>query len=167
VLVRSAATFAELLEAELKCTNVRHAASARNRPLTAALFVFDLPRSAGVAPRRDPLQPFYTPTQEERATGRAETPPTPKIRLNACERRALAALNDLGADLGESLSLSTLRRAFRRLARRYHPDRHPGSSAAEHERMARVFVEVTEHYRVLAAALTVHRRSYATDPARS
>jgi len=63
------------------------------------------------------------------------------------------ALNALGADLGEYLSVNTLRRAFRRLARRYHPDRHPGSGAAELHRLACLFAEATEHYRVLAAAL--------------
>ena len=140
--------------------NVRHASGAWSRPLTAPLFVFDLPRSGGVAPRRDPLAPTYIPTDEERARLRTETPQTPKISLSAREKGALVALNDLGADLGDNLSLSTLRRAFRRLARRYHPDRHPGSSAGEQERMARVFVEATEHYRVLAAALAndVERR---------
>jgi hypothetical protein len=151
--MRSAATFAELLEAELKCTNVRHASSAWNRPLTAPLFVFDVPRSAGGAPCRDPLAPAYIPTHEERARLHTEIPATSKIGLSDRERQALAVLNDLGADLGESLSLSTLRRAFRKLARRYHPDRHPGSSTAEQKRMARAFVEATDHYRILAAAL--------------
>jgi curved DNA-binding protein CbpA len=63
------------------------------------------------------------------------------------------ALNALGAGLGEDLSATTLRRAFRRLARRYHPDRHPESSPAELEHLARLFAEATDHYRVLAAAL--------------
>jgi hypothetical protein len=152
VFVRGAVTFAELLEAGLKCMNVRHASGAWNRPLTTPLFTFDLPHPASVAPRRDPLPPAYTPTPEESA--RTRTPPIQTIRLSACERRAVAALNDLGADLGDNLSLRTLRRAFRRLARCYHPDRHPDSSAAEQERLSRVFVEATEHYRVLAAALT-------------
>ncbi len=62
-------------------------------------------------------------------------------------------LNDLGADLDDSLSPSTLRRAFRQLAHRYHPDRHPGRNAAELQQLARLFTEATEHYRVLAAAL--------------
>jgi hypothetical protein len=131
VVVPAAATFAEILESELNFTNVPRASGAWNRPLTTPLFVFELPRPA----------PFTEP------------PTTPKLALGVREMRALAALNDLGADLGENLSSRTLRRAFRRLARRYHPDRHPASSAAEQQRLAHLFAEATEHYRVLAAAM--------------
>ena len=72
------------------------------------------------------------------------------------EARALRELNRLGAGLDESLSQGTLRRAFRRLARRYHPDRHPESAAAEQERHAQLFADATAHYRVLSAALDAH-----------
>lgn len=173
MLVRSAATFAEMLEAELNCTNVPPASSAWNRPLTAPLFIFDLSRPVGSVSGIDlrsagrPLDSQRGPVahahprvpHQQRTAPRSEPPATQTIRLTAPERRALEALNNLGADLGDSLSPRTLRRAFRRLARRYHPDRHPGSSTAEHERLARVFVEATEHYRVLVAALAAHVRS--------
>jgi len=119
VLVRSAATFAEVLEAELNCAYRPSAPGAWNRPLTAPLFVFA----------------------------------RPAIPLSPVERRALVALNDLGADLGDSPSFGALRRAFKRLARRYHPDRHPGASPAEQAHLARLFVDVTEHYRVLVAVI--------------
>ena len=168
MLVPGAATFAELLESELNCTNMPPTAGAWNRPLTVPLFVFARPQPVvGVgsvdsrstasplnAPRRDTRSHANPPTLESRTTPVTEPPTTRRIRLSAREQGALTALNDLGADLGGSLSPSTLRRAFRQLAHRYHPDRHPGASAAEQDRLARVFVDATEHYRVLAAALS-------------
>jgi hypothetical protein len=166
--VRCAVTFAEILESELNCTNVPHASGAWNRPLTTPLFVFELPRplvSMGRVDLRSPVPPFnptrghhvahtHTPAPETHSTPFTERPTTRKVTLSLRDMRALAALNDLGADLGEDLSPNGLRRAFRQLARRYHPDRHPGSSAAEQDRLARLFAEATVHYRVLAAALT-------------
>ena len=138
MLVGSAVTFAEILEAELHCTNdPRASGNGWNRPLTTPLFIFD---------RLDPPRGHFA-VHAEAPTKERATP------LSAIEQRALLALNDLGADLDQPLSFKALRRAFRRLARRYHPDRHPGSGSAEQERLARVFVEVTEHYRVLAAAI--------------
>ena len=131
MVVQGAATFAEMLDAELHCTTAPPGSNAWNRPLTTPLFVF-------------------------------EPPPTRKIVLTGLERRALMALKDLGAtDLDENLSVATLRRAFRRLARRYHPDSYPGSDSGEQQRLARVFVEVTEHYRVLAAAIQKIERTTA------
>jgi hypothetical protein len=84
-------------------------------------------------------------------------PSTPRPRptpvLTGLQRRALGALNDLGADLDDTLASSDLRHAFRKLARQYHPDRHPDGSDAEKMRLSRVFAELTDHYRLLAAAL--------------
>jgi curved DNA-binding protein CbpA len=42
-----------------------------------------------------------------------------------------------------------LRRAYRELARRYHPDRHPHLPAAERTRLAAQFADVTAAYRTL------------------
>ena len=136
----AAATFAEILAAELDCTEVPRDAGAWHRPLTTPLFVFEpLPR------------PDLRPAAGGRRSARKVNVPI----LNPQERQALDALNELGADLLiDDLSSSTLRRAFRRLAHRYHPDRHPGADAAEQQRLARVFVAATAHYRLLAAALT-------------
>jgi hypothetical protein len=177
VLVRGGTTFAEIFEAELNCTDVPHARGAWSRPLTAPLFVFERPHpavrvaSVGMRSSVPPLNPplhdsvahvhaqVPAHAQDRHAPPFTESPTTRKIALSPLERRALVALNDLGAGLGESPSPSTLRRAFKRLARRYHPDRHPGSSAAEQERLARVFVEATGHYRVLASALAPHAGS--------
>jgi hypothetical protein len=167
VFVPAAATFAEILESELNFTNVPRASGAWNRPLTTPLFVFELPRPVvptGDVDLRRSVPPFtsmpgnrvahtHMPAPDCSATPFAEPRTTRKPTLSAREMRALAALNDLGADLGEDLSPRTLRRVFRRLARRYHPDRHPASSAAEQKRLAHLFVEAIEHYRVLAAAM--------------
>jgi hypothetical protein len=42
-----------------------------------------------------------------------------------------------------------LRTAFRRPARQYHPDGHPGSSDAEKARLARTFSDVDDYYELL------------------
>lgn len=138
----AATTFAEILAAELNCTDVPRDTGAWNRPLTTPLFVFEPLRSN-----------FCRPGASEQQQRPVRTANVPK--LSARERHALNALNELGADLTfEHLSPSTLRRAFRRLAQRYHPDRHPHATADDQQRLARAFVEATAHYRVLAAALT-------------
>jgi hypothetical protein len=148
-----------MLEAELNCTNVppraAHASNAWNRPLTSPLFVFDFPTPVLHTFDSDRRNAAHAhPRPQGSAAPFTEPPPSArKTPLSAREKRSLTALNALGADLGDDLSLGTLRRAFRRLAHRYHPDRHPGSSAAEVDRLARLFAEATEHYHVLAAPL--------------
>jgi DnaJ-class molecular chaperone len=72
--------------------------------------------------------------------------------LTGRQQRALTQLNDLGARLRADFTVRELRSAFRELARRYHPDRHPGGSRVETARLARMFAEVTESYRQLLAA---------------
>jgi len=99
-----------------------------------------------------------SPIRDQRPAGSDTAPPfrpvaTATTRLTALEARAMAALNALGAGLDDTVSPDTLRRAFRQLAHRYHPDRHPGSSGAETARLARLFAEATDHYRLLAAGL--------------
>ena len=114
-------SFAEILDAQLGCTNVPPAAPVWNsRPVTTGpLFAFDLP-----------LRPAPVP-----APARVE-PPAP-VHLSAFERQSL----------DEARTPDALRRAYRTLARRYHPDHHQGGSAAERERLARLFAEATELYR--------------------
>jgi hypothetical protein len=137
--VGNAATFAELLDAHLGCTDVPPpvARGWTGRPVTAPLFAFELPLTAKPAPAAPRPEP--------------QRPAAPRLRLTTVEQQALDALNALGAGLDDELTPATLRRAFRGLAHRYHPDRHPGRSAAEHARLARLFAEVTAHYRLLSA----------------
>ena len=115
-------SFAELLDAQLGCTNVPPPPRAWNRPVTAPLFAFEFP-----------LRPAPAPARAEQ--------PLP-VRLSTLEQQSLA----------EARTPDALRRAYRTLARRYHPDHHQGCSAAERERLARLFVEATERYRFLKAS---------------
>jgi DnaJ-class molecular chaperone len=46
-----------------------------------------------------------------------------------------------------------LKSAFRTLAHRFHPDRHPGLSHDERQRFAMTFADAAEAYRTLLAAV--------------
>ena len=48
-----------------------------------------------------------------------------------------------------------LRGAFRTLARRYHPDRHPNCTPIEKARLSRQFIQLHDAYRELQASLPV------------
>jgi hypothetical protein len=75
--------------------------------------------------------------------------PAPPRRLSARQQRALDRLVALGAELRADFSLHILRSAFRSLARRYHPDRHPESDPAEKARLSGLFSELNDSYRRL------------------
>lgn len=71
--------------------------------------------------------------------------------LGEREARALAAIRALGGDDLDAHALDRdLRRVFRRLARRYHPDRHPGLDGPARAALAARFSTLVEAYRVLA-----------------
>jgi hypothetical protein len=126
-------SFAEILDAQLGCTSLPPAARAWNsRPVTAPLFAFDLPLTAA---RPAPL-PAPAPVE-----------PALPSRLTALDRQTLD-----GARTSDAL-----RRAYRMLARRYHPDRHQGCSADERERLARLFAEATHRYHLLLSQIANQR----------
>jgi hypothetical protein len=75
---------------------------------------------------------------------------TVRIHL-ARERRALRELIALGADLQPDFTVHELRRAFRILARRYHPDCHPDNGEAATAELSRSFAALAENYRCLMA----------------
>jgi hypothetical protein len=77
----------------------------------------------------------------------------PRRSLTSREQAALDQLNALGASIGADFTVDGLRSAFRALAPRYHPDRHPGSSASEQARLSMQFVQLNDAYRELQSAL--------------
>jgi hypothetical protein len=89
-------------------------------------------------------------------TGVAPTPrPRPdriQHRLSGHGRHALNEIVALGAALDESCSEDELRRAFKLLARRYHPDCRPLAGEAEKARLSRLFVSLHRAYKVLLRA---------------
>jgi len=156
-------TFADVLEATLGAHAEVPPSRAQwsNRPITPPLFVFGDTGHTGqrhVHPVSYDSALFDAPSHGPTSYAATEEPPAWRVQpapivLAPHEQEALAALNVLGAGLDEGLSPTDLRRAFRRLAHRYHPDRHPGSSHTEQERLARLFAEMTDHYRLLWTAL--------------
>lgn len=74
---------------------------------------------------------------------------TPR-RLEPAEQTALQTLVSLGAALDVSFTARELRTAFRALAQRYHPDRHPSANDAERTRLGATFAELTSVYGVLS-----------------
>lgn len=76
-------------------------------------------------------------------------------RLTPAQHQALRTFVQLGASLDPDFTAAELRSAFRTLARRYHPDRHPATDADGRTRLTRLFASVNEQHRLLAA---VHDR---------
>jgi hypothetical protein len=122
-----------------------------------ALFALDDARVHFRVPRpRDrrkdapaPLQPseFLRGRPRAREARRAETGgPTSTTRADPVRGQCLRVLQ-----LPESAGAADVREAFRRLAPRYHPDRHPGASREEKREMLRRFSELSHAYHVLIA----------------
>jgi hypothetical protein len=88
-------------------------------------------------------------------------PPPPPRSLTASQQRAMEKMIRLGADLSADFTARELRTAYRTLARRFHPDRHPASTDSEKAGLARVFADLNESHQRLLRALrepppTVH-----------
>lgn len=112
----------------------------------------------------DPLRPpeFLSGRRRSRDNHTGATPPTPASRRTTGSRspdaassgvyadpRQLAAMRVLGVPPGADATV--IKRAYRRLARDFHPDLHPQASDAERRALAERFVEVTAAYQTLVA----------------
>jgi curved DNA-binding protein CbpA len=69
--------------------------------------------------------------------------------LSTRQREALDFLIELGAPLEPNFTRDELRSAFRWLARRYHPDAHPGITAREKSNLSIQFATLRERYELL------------------
>jgi hypothetical protein len=149
--VQAGAAFADILGSKLRDFGGEPpfaSAASNSRPITPPLFLLT-----------DPQVHFHSTPYAAMGGGAAAPQPQPRRprKLTVAERIALARLNALGAALADDMSVADLRSAYRRLARDYHPDRHPSSASGEQERLSRLFGEITAHYRRLAAALDRER----------
>lgn len=95
-------------------------------------------------PPPQPLQPpeFLHGRQRRRDTARSAPPPADPGRL-----RALALLGLSGEPTPEAIGT-----AFRQLARRWHPDRHPEAGELTRAALCRRFAQIAEAYRELMSA---------------
>lgn len=76
-------------------------------------------------------------------------PVRPDHPLTDDQRQALERLIDLGASLAANFSAAELRREYRLLAYRFHPDRHAEAGDLERVGLARAFAAATADYRRL------------------
>jgi len=106
----------------------------------------------------DPLRPpeFLSGRRRGRDRHTGATPATPAARRSSpradgpsVDPRQLAALRVLGVAPGADAL--AIKRAYRQLARNYHPDLHPQASDDERRALAERFVEVTAAYQTLVA----------------
>lgn len=97
---------------------------------------------AAAAPRTVPPQPAPRPAT-----------PRPARVLTDAQRRELESLQRCGAALASDFTVAELRHEYRKLARRFHPDSHPGCSASAAESLSREFSTVTASYQRLLASI--------------
>jgi hypothetical protein len=110
-------------------------------------------RSYGSPPPSGQTLPSWNPARQSCSLQPDSRPARRLAMTTTSQRHALDTLRRLGAsDLGHDITDVDLKRAFRRLARRYHPDARPDIGAAEHQRLAASFRELRDAYRTLMAA---------------
>lgn len=77
-------------------------------------------------------------------------PPRPRLALSTSGREALERLRQWGADLPDDFTADELKRAYRHLARQFHPDHHATASAATRAALGSAFHQIHVAYRQLA-----------------
>lgn len=118
-------------------------------PVVLPFYIADTGSNRSIPPGR--VAGAYGLPQRPRPAGPPSPSPIPKARrvLTPRQQEALGRLVDLGAQLGADYSEHELRRAFRHLARNYHPDSHPGCTEFDRARLSRTFAALHEAYRLL------------------
>jgi DnaJ-domain-containing protein 1 len=114
------------------------------RPPRGALTDAPLAASAFLAGRRR-ARDRAGATPRPRPCSRSDSPPLP----DPSESPHASAWSVLGVSAGADPS--EIKRAYRRLARSFHPDSHPSASEDERRALTRRFRAVTEAYRALVA----------------
>ncbi len=77
-------------------------------------------------------------------------PSRPARTLPASQREALGRLRQWGADLSDDFTADELKRAYRRLARQFHPDAHASAPAAVRAALGGAFHQIHLAYRLLS-----------------
>lgn len=157
-------TFADLLDEALTPAPVEAAAGFPPAQACATpphpLLFFTLPAFAGRRVTYRPATPktgmmpdgWWTPPAAAAAPEPTDAG-RPVRTLTAAQRQALDGLTHFGANLTSDFTAADLRREYRLLARRVHPDRHHHASDAERDHLSRQFAAITDHYRRLLATL--------------
>lgn len=119
---------------------------AESPPLSPEEFLHGRPRARaqGSSPPKNPRgyaspRTNAGPRRESQANGSRV-----KQRRDPVRQQALATLG-----LTESADREAVQRAFRKLAREVHPDRHPGADADRREELLRTFVKLSAAYHAL------------------
>lgn len=167
--MRGAVSFEDVLDRTLHGTEddiprVRGAAPAVT---AAAAFGFFLPvdrdrhdvvgphaaRLCRPLPPDDGPRPYVAPTPSGGGSSRTTVERSRRLsRLTPEQHVALADLRALGGSLGFDFTRDELRSAFRALARRYHPDRHPDAVEATKAELSVLFRRLRSAYTILSRA---------------
>lgn len=124
------------------------ATHAPSRALRGAQAVADERRLSMGSGQTETRGPHPAPPQVPPAVRRTRV-------LLPAERDALSWLRQCGeAGLPDDFTPDELKRAYRRLARRYHPDRHAGAGPSARATLEVTFRRVHEAYRLLGPAPT-------------
>jgi hypothetical protein len=159
--MRTEADFSRVLDEKLGAAQFAWASPSdssdtrSSRPFAHPVFLFgDLRNGFSAEPtaaNRPKVSSGASPWTTVYAARPEAQPSRPARTLSLAQRQALDVLRSVGgATLADDFTDAELKSAFRALARRFHPDRHPESADGERARLARTFGRIAEAYRLLA-----------------